>query len=154
MTYAVVRVRGSINVRRSISDTLKMLRLNRVNHCVIIPETAEYKGMLKKVKDYVTWGEVGEPVLTELLTTRGKLMGDKPITNKYLKSNSKFKSLSDFSKYVLEGKTKFTDLKDLKPVIRLSPPRKGYEGIKRPFSLGGALGYRGEKINDLLRRMI
>jgi len=27
-------------------------------------------------------------------------------------------------------------------------------GIKQHFSLGGALGYRGEKINDLLERMI
>lgn len=38
----------------------------------------------------------------------------------------------------------------------LQPPRKGYgrKGIKMPFSKGGALGDRGEKINDLLLRMI
>ncbi len=38
----------------------------------------------------------------------------------------------------------------------LPPPRKGYgrKGIKVPFSKGGALGNRGEKINDLLMRMI
>jgi large subunit ribosomal protein L30 len=38
----------------------------------------------------------------------------------------------------------------------LQPPRKGYgrKGIKMPFSKGGALGNRGEKINDLLMRMI
>ena len=154
MAYIVVRVRGNINVRKTIKDTLTMLRLNRINHCVIIPESNEYKGMLKKAKDYITWGEVDPELLNKLLTVRGKLMGDQPITDKYLKSNSKFKSLTHFSSEIIKGNAKFTDIKDIKPVLRLQPPRKGYEGIKRPFSLGGALGYRGDKINDLIRRMI
>jgi large subunit ribosomal protein L30 len=154
MAYAVIRVRGCINVRKSINDTLKMLRLNRVNHCVIIPESVEYKGMLKKAKDYITWGEIDTELLKELLTSRGKLLGDLPITEKYLKTNSKFKSLQHFSTEIIKGKAKLTDVKNFKPILRLHPPRKGYEGIKRPFTLGGALGYRGGKINDLLRRMI
>ncbi|MEM4239687.1 MAG: uL30 family ribosomal protein [Candidatus Woesearchaeota archaeon] len=38
----------------------------------------------------------------------------------------------------------------------LQPPRKGYgrKGIKLPFKVGGALGNRGEKINELLMRMV
>ncbi len=154
MAYIVVRVRGGINVRKTIKDTLKMLRLNRVNHCVVIPESNEYKGMLKKAKDYITWGEVEPKLLNEVLNTRGKLMGDEPITDKYIKSNTKFKSLTQLADEIIKGSVKLSDLKAIKPVIRLPPPRKGYEGIKRPFSLGGALGYRGDKINDLVRRMI
>ena len=42
----------------------------------------------------------------------------------------------------------------IKPIFRLHPPRKGYEGIKRPFTMKGALGNRGDKINNLLERMI
>jgi len=40
--------------------------------------------------------------------------------------------------------------------VRLQPPLKGYgrKGIKASFSVGGALGNRGEKINDLLKRML
>lgn len=39
---------------------------------------------------------------------------------------------------------------------KLTPPRKGYgrKGIKTSFTDSGALGYRGEKINDLLQRML
>lgn len=39
---------------------------------------------------------------------------------------------------------------------RLNSPRKGYgrKGVKMPFSRGGALGNRKEKINDLIKRMI
>lgn len=40
--------------------------------------------------------------------------------------------------------------------FKLNPPRKGFEkgGIRKRCSEGGALGYRGENINGLLRRMI
>lgn len=43
-----------------------------------------------------------------------------------------------------------------KKTIGLNPPRKGYgrKGIKLSFSKKGALGYRGAKINDLLKRMM
>ena len=33
--YAVVQVRGVVNTNREIKDTLKMLRLHHVNHCVL-----------------------------------------------------------------------------------------------------------------------
>lgn len=48
------------------------------------------------------------------------------------------------------------DPKKIKNYFRLNSPRKGFErkGIKKPFSIGGALGYRGSKINDLIKRMI
>ena len=154
MTYAVIRVRGTVNVRGNISDTLKMLRLHKVNHCVLIPDTPEYKGMLQKVKDYVTWGEVDAETLTALIQGRGKLIGNKEVTDEYVKSNSKYKSISGFSKSIVSGDTKYPDLKSVKPVIRLHPPLKGYEGIKRAYTVGGALGYRGKEINKLLGRMI
>ncbi|NPE31458.1 50S ribosomal protein L30, partial [Methanococcoides sp. SA1] len=32
--FAVVRVRGPVNVSGKIEDTLGMLRLHKVNHCV------------------------------------------------------------------------------------------------------------------------
>ena len=58
MSWAVVRVRGQVNIKPKIKRTMKIMRLNRVNHCVIIPENEVYKGMLNIVKDYVTWGEI------------------------------------------------------------------------------------------------
>lgn len=154
MTYVVVRVRGSVGVKSGILDTMKMLRLNKVNHCVIIPESETYLGMLRKVKDYVTWGEIAPEVLAKMIIHRGKLVGDIKITDKFIKSNSDFKSIMSFSKAVTSGEARYQDLKDIKPVIRLHPPRKGYEGVKRSFRVGGALGYRGDKINTLIDRMI
>ena len=58
MSWAVVRVRGSVNVNPKIKETMKLMKLNRVNHCVIVPENDTYTGMLNIIKDYVTWGEI------------------------------------------------------------------------------------------------
>ncbi len=40
--------------------------------------------------------------------------------------------------------------------FNLQPPKGGFErkGIKTPYKKGGALGYRGEDMNDLIRRML
>jgi large subunit ribosomal protein L30 len=154
MTYAVIRVRGSVNVNSKIKDTLKMLRLNRVNHCVIIPDSKTYLGMLQKVKDYVTWGEIKPEILAKMIIHRGKLVGDKKLSDKYLKENSDFKSIMSFAKAISAGEAKYSDIKDIKPIIRLHPPRKGYERIKLSYKVGGALGYRGDAINTLIDKMI
>jgi large subunit ribosomal protein L30 len=155
MTLAVIRVRGRINVNYNIEYTMKLLRLNRVNHCVVIPDTTYYRGMLQKAKDYITWGEIGQEVIADLITQHGKLKGDKPLTNDYLKKNTNFKSIKDLAKAIHEEKVDYKDVPEVKPLFRLPPPKKGgYEGIKRSYKTGGALGNREEDIDGLLRRMI
>jgi large subunit ribosomal protein L30 len=44
----------------------------------------------------------------------------------------------------------------LQNYFHLSPPRGGFErrGIKYSYTQKGALGYRGAKMNDLIRKMI
>ena len=152
MSWAVVRVRGSINVKPKIKETMKLMRLNRVNHCVIVPENETYDGMLKIIKDYVTWGEVDIETTELMLESSGKTSGNAIFTKKELKDSS-FKTMKALAKNLSEGKVVMRDVPKLKPLFRLHPPRKGYEGVKRSFKEGGALGYRGEKINQLIRRM-
>ncbi len=151
---AVIRVRGRTGVRKEISDTLKMLNLTRINHCVLIPETPSYKGMLQKVKDYVTWGEINKDTLERLIRTRGRLYGDEPITDKYVKEKMGFENISALADAIVEGKVLYKDIPNVKPIFRLHPPLKGWEKTKRHFTEGGALGYRGEKINELILRML
>jgi large subunit ribosomal protein L30 len=111
---AVIRIRGLTRIRKDFVSTLKMLNLNKKNHCVILDDSPVVRGMINKVKDFVAWGEVSEETL-KLLEPRKK---------------GKF--------------------------YALPPPRKGFErkGIKMPFNKSGALGYRGDKINGLLARIV
>jgi large subunit ribosomal protein L30 len=150
--FAVVRVRGSVKVKKEINDTLSMLRLNRVNHCVILPDKPQYVGMFKIVQGYITWGEVDKKVLTKLLEKRGRLVGNKPIDSKTLKKLG-FANFEKLADALIKGKADMGKLKAIKPVFRLNPPRKGFKATRLPFPKGD-LGYRKKKINDLLERMI
>lgn len=154
MILAAIRVRGKVGVRGDIADTMAMLRLRRQNHCVLLQDTDAVRGMLKKTKDYITWGEVDAEVLAKLLLKRGRARGRRRVSDAYVKANSRFKSIWDLSQAIAAGEAKLTDVDGLVPVIRLHPPQKGYEGVKRSFVNGGALGYRGGQISKLLDRMI
>ena len=154
MVFAVIRVRGTVNIKPDIKLTLKLLRLNRVNHCVLIEENNVMKGMLQVIKDYVTWGEIEKEKLLKLITSRGKLKGDKIITDGYIKSATSFDNINKLSESIYNNKINYKDIPDIKPLFRLNPPKNGYEGIKRSFKNKGALGYRGKDINKLIERMI
>lgn len=111
---AVILIRSNIGSSQEVKDTLKMLNFRRKNNCIVLEKKPELEGMIKKIKDIVTWGEVSEETLKEMEKRK-------------------------------KGK-----------VYHLHPPRRGYgrKGIKVPFKVGGGLGYRGDKINDLIKRML
>lgn len=121
---AVVRIRGGINTGLKAKETMDYLSLFNRNYCSVHKNSPSLQGMLKACKDYVTWGEISEEVLKDLISKRSE------------------KNPKD------ETKTK--------KFFRLNSPLKGYgrKGMKLPFIKGGALGYRGEKINDLIKRML
>lgn len=151
--YAVVRVRGQVNVRYTIEDTMKMLRLHKINHCVIVPEDPHFKGMVQKVKDYVAYGEVDAKTLAEILENRGRLEGDTRLTEEYIRENTAYASIQAFAEAVVNGETSIKAVPKLKPVFRLHPSRKGHAGIKRTVQQGGVLGNHGDDINVLLHKM-
>ena len=122
--FVVVRVRGLVRVDGEIAKTLTLMGLHRKNYATIVEE--KDLGMIKKVKDFVTYGEIDSETEKLLISKRGEQKVDR------------------------EGKTV------AKRFFRLMPPRKGFgrRGIKTAFTRSGALGYRGAAINDLVTRMI
>ena len=155
MKIAIVQIRGTIGVSKTVKDTLRMLNLSRKNSCSIIDSNPQFIGMLTKVKDVSTWGEINPETLKILLEKRGRLPGNILLDEKYVKDKLNL-SLDQFAKELIDGNKKVKDLPGLKPFFRLHPPRGGFEkgGIKRPFSLGGVLGYRKDRINSLIQKMI
>jgi len=149
-----VRIRGMSDVSQEVKDTLSMLRLNRNCHATLVDDRPAYKGMLRKSKDYLTWGEVSQENIALLLKKRGRLVGDKKLTDEYAKELD-YESLDDLAEAIFKVNIEFSSLPEVKPVFRLRPPKKGFKGkIKRSFAAGGELGYRGDAINDLLKRMV
>ena len=107
-----------------------MLRINRINHCVIVKEDEHYRGMIQKVKDYVAWGKIDDDTLAMLLEKRGRLSGNRRLTEQFLKENTSFGSFQELARAINSGATSLKDL-EIKPIFRLHPARKGLKTIIR-----------------------
>ena len=55
---AIVRVRGEVKTVGKVEDTMQLLNLKTVNNCVVVPEDEKYLGMIRKIKDHVTYGKI------------------------------------------------------------------------------------------------
>ena len=156
MSWIVVRARSNVGVERTIRETMSYLNLSKVNHAVIIPENEQYRGMLQKAKDYITWGEATPELVEKMLSERGRMVGDAPLTDALVAEHTDYADITAFAKAISDGDATVKAVPDLKRVFRLHPPRgpKGWGGIKRSFVVGGALGSRGDKIGALVERMI
>jgi large subunit ribosomal protein L30 len=151
---AVVKVRGTISAQREARETLDMLRLDKTNNAVLIDTRPSYKGMLNRVQNYVTWGEVSKETVALLLKKRGRLAGGKKLTDESVEKLG-YKSIDALADAIASCKAEFQKLPNVQPVFKLSPPSKGFKGkTKKSFSSGGEAGYRGEKINELVKRMV
>jgi large subunit ribosomal protein L30 len=148
MAWIVVRVRGGIHSRHDIRQTLAELHLTRANHATVIPEEPSFRGMLMATQGYLTWGEAESETVSELLKGRGQTRAGASIAS----GPAGAPPLPELVASVLDRG--LARVPTLKPLFRLTPPKGGWKSTKKPFSLGGALGYRGRAINDLVRRMM
>lgn len=150
-----IRVRGQVRVRPQIKYTLEKLKLGRLHHARILKMTPSVRGMINKAKDYLAWGEVDEDTIVRLLDKRGRLSGNRRLTNEYVKKESEYKSIKAFAKAIASGEADIYAVEGVKPIFRLSPPSGGYRGkTTQSIEVGGVTGYRGETINKLAMKMI
>lgn len=155
--YAVLRVRGTVGTPPDVEYTLRLMRLHKPHHMTIyLIETPGLAGMLRKVKDWATWGELDLNTLRVLIERRGEAPGGRRITDEYVRERLGLSGLEELCQKVCSGEIRLNELKGfVEPVFRLRPPRGGYGGsVKRPYKEDGALGYRGPAINELIKRML
>jgi large subunit ribosomal protein L30 len=149
--FAIVRLRGEVNVRPEIKATLAMLHIHRVNHCIVVKEDPHYRGMIQMVKDYVAWGKIDDDTLALLLEKRGRLSANRRLTEQYLKENTSYSSFLELASAITSGATSLNEL-EIKPIFRLHPARKGLRTTKKTVPQGGDLGFRTD-LTDLIKRM-
>lgn len=140
--YAVIRLRGTAKINPKISDALEKLRLRRVHNCALLQGSETSRGMLVHLEDFITWGQIDVHVLEKMLEKRGKSKSGARIDAKQAKVIA--------NKIIKDGTVKSADVR---PVFGLAPPSGGLRSIRLQYPRGD-LGDRGEKINDLLMRMI
>ena len=157
--YLVIRIRGEADANPDVEKTLNLLRLRRKYAASLYHSSLPgIEDMLRKVENWATWGEIDEETLIELLSKRGRIKGDKPLTGEWVALNLGLaEGIPALARKLLDGELHYHRLeeKGVKPFFRLHPPRGGFKGsIKKHFKAGGELGYRGSNINDLVKRML
>lgn len=151
--FAVVKVRGTIRAQREVRETLELLRLSRTNHATLLDNRPSFMGMLYRVQNYVTWGEISKETLALMLKKRGRLPGGKRLTDEALEKLG-YKSIDELAEAIVNCKVELQKLPNVRAVFKLHPPKKGFKGkTKKSYAAGGEAGYRGEAINDLINRM-
>ncbi len=151
MAWLVIRVRGTLHARGDITDTLRFLHLTRPNHATVVAERPDVRGMLHKVQGYITWGEVDTPTLELLLRQRGVATDGRSL-GAPAATGASAPALGPLAQRALsEG---LDHVPEVRPLFRLKAPTGGWRSTKKPFRLGGALGYRGAAVNDLARKMV
>ncbi|MEM1533207.1 MAG: 50S ribosomal protein L30, partial [Desulfurococcaceae archaeon] len=128
--YAIIRIRGRVNTPKEVEETLKLLRLVKKYHAVIYPSTLPgLKDMLNKAKDWITWGEVSQEVLIELLRKRGRIAGGEPLTDEFIEKHLGLGGgIEALSKAIMSGEVAYHKLKHVEKVFRLHPPKGGFKG--------------------------
>ena len=151
---AVVQLRGEVNVRQDVRDTLGMLNLHRVNHCTLVPDSDTGRGMLTKVNDVVAFGEPSAETLATLLRRRAEpAEGDDDVDDDWVAEHTDYDDVDALAEALLAEETTLRAV-GLSPVLRLHPPRGGHRGIKHSRTEGGQLGrHDTEAIDELLYAM-
>jgi len=150
----VVKIRGIVRAQKETRETLEFLHLLHTNHAVLIDSRPSYNGMLQRINSYITYGEPTKEIVAMMLQKRARLAGNKKLTDEYIQKAG-YKSIDDLAEAIVSCKVQFQKLPDVQPLFKLHPPSKGYKGkTKKGYNAGGEAGYRGEAINELVKRML
>ena len=138
----IIRIRGEIGLRGNAAEALNRIRLRKKYSCVVLQKPkAEDFGVLKKIKNFVAYGEISDDVFQKLMEKRGKLI-----------DKNKKTDLKKAAEEIIKGKS-YQDA-NIKPFFRLHPPRGGIDSKIHFGKKKGVLGNHGKEINKLLERML
>ena len=154
--YLIIRIKGQPDAPPEVRHVLKLLRLHKRYHATVYPaDLPGLEGMLRTAQAWITWGEISKETLVKLLEARGRAPGNKKLTKEYIKETFGTESFEELAEKIIKGEVVLHKQEHIKPVFRLHPPRGGFKrSVKRPYGSYGEAGYRGDKINELVLRML
>lgn len=75
---AIIRIKGQVGINKDITETLNRLNIKRKYHCIVLDNPGEeYLGMLRKVRDFVAYGNINEETYKMLKEKRGEMINGK-----------------------------------------------------------------------------
>lgn len=161
-------MKGTVNVPQWANLTLENLHLNKKFRATIIPENEQTLGMLRKIKELVSWASVDDAFIKEFIEKKGRVSASRLVTtttataateqldnnrnseNKELRTANLNQVVSTLS----QNQTYLSKISGIKPWFALNPPKGGFKKkSKRSYSQNGILGDNKELIS-LVKRMM
>jgi large subunit ribosomal protein L30 len=179
MVYLVVRMKGTVNVPRWANLTLESLHLDKKFRATIIPENEQSLGMLRKIKEWVSWSGVDDSFIREFIEKKGRISASRLVmattatgTTDAMGDNSggggskgdsggngasqksQNVDLDKVASAISQNQLYLSKIPGIKPWFALSPPKGGFrKKSKRSYSQNGILGENKELIS-LVKRMM
>jgi large subunit ribosomal protein L30 len=73
----VIRISGMVKVPKKIDETLFRMRLRRKYASIVLEDTNINRKLLKKVRNYVAYGNINEDMKKKLIKLRGQKIKSK-----------------------------------------------------------------------------
>ena len=151
----MVRLRGTTDISRQQSLLLSKLNLRKINTAVFLKGTPANIRQLKKVENYITWGEPSKKLVSELIYK--KLYGKVGEERVHIKSNAQVEEhiggdiicLEDIINEINNVGAHFKNICNFIFPFKLTTPEGTLASrIRKPATDNGHWGYRGEDINE------
>jgi len=167
MVFLVVRMKGTVNIPHWAELTLENLHLNKKFRATIIPENEQSLGMLRKVKDIVSWTSVDESFVRDFIEKKGRFVTSNQDNSEKSTATTTTTTTTDtttnenpnvnLDKIVSDLATNGKYLSrssGIKPWFALNPPRGGFKRkSKVSYTQKGILGENKELV-ELVKRMM
>ncbi|MCI3325496.1 L30/L7 family 60S ribosomal protein, partial [Escherichia coli] len=157
----VIRIRGINGMHPRPRKVLQLFRLRQINNGVFVRLNKATLNMLKIAEPYVAWGVPNLKSVRELIYKRGygKVnrqripLTDNSIIEKQL-GDKDILCMEDLIHEIFTVGPNFKAAANFLWHFKLNTPNGGWRRKYNHFNDGGDFGYRDDKINELLRKMI
>jgi len=159
---AVVRIRTADGIGKMAIAAMRKLNVLKMYECSLVRYNDKTHRLLKTCEPYVTWGAPDVRTIRELITKRG--FADKNGKKMILNSNAAVEeafgdvdmlAIEDLISELVTIGPNFDKVQKFLAAFQLASAGGGMKKADqvRSFSKGGCNGDRGEKINELIRKM-
>jgi len=70
---ALIRIRGQVGLKKNVKETLNRLRIRKKYSCVVLEKlNKSQRGMIKSVRNFISYGEISKETHKKLIEQRGK----------------------------------------------------------------------------------
>lgn len=158
----IIRICGQwCRIPQEIKLILSNLHLKELNNAIILFYNKENFKVIKLIESYITWGYIKKNTIEDLLRRRGSVTigNNEPNELDNVQIENALGKLGIICiEDIIHELTKET--KNSKEVLhylgyfKLASNDEGFHKVNVSFEKGGSQGFRGDKINELLKKMI